>query len=375
MQQLEPKVAIGVYSDSAFSGVDVCILTTDGLDLCDTPVSLSRPYPPELKDDLETLKKDEDFVSADHLIYLEEKITAHMIAAIKELIEQTERTYPHVDVIGISGQTVYHNPVQKVNITLANADAIANTFGCPVINRFIQSDLKAGGKGGPLLATFFELLTRKLPKPLVFASLGGISALTYIGQNGELMSFDVGPGNILLDTWVNQRHGQEMDFDGLLGAKGHVDDRLLKVLMRHPYLSEPPPKSADRNEFNGLLRQVEGSDVADGAATLTVFIAKALVNAATFLPEKPALWILAGGGTFNPTLVLEIKKELAPTPVTVASDYGWNKNTLASQGYAFLAVRALFNLPISFPSTTGVGEPTPGGQIHNPTVRNISEND
>lgn len=370
---LESKVTIGVYSDAAFSGVDVCILTTDGLDITDTPVSLSRPYPPELREDLEALKKDDDFVSTDRLFYLEEKITAHIIAAIKELIEQTERTYPHIDVIGLSGQTVYHNPLQKVNITLANALAIANTFGCPVINRFIQSDLTAGGKGGPLLATFFELLTRKLQKPLVFASLGGISALTYIGQNGELMSFDVGPGNILLDTWVQQRYGQEMDFDGLLGAKGHVDERLLTALMRHPYLTEPPPKSADRNEFNHLLRQVEGSNAADGAATLTLFIAKALVSASQFLPEKPALWILAGGGTFNPTLVLEIKKELAPTHVTVASDYGWNKNTLACQGYAFLAVRSLFNLPISFPSTTGVAEPTPGGQIHYPTVKNTPE--
>lgn len=369
--QLSPKTAIGVYSDAAFVGVDVCLLVTDGLDLMNTPVSLSREYPAELKEDLAALKKDEDFVSTEHLVLLEEKITAHIIGAITELIEQTQRQYPHIDVIGLSGQTVYHNANQKVNITLANAEAIANTFSCPVINRFIQSDLTAGGKGGPLLATFFEVLTRQLPKPLVFASLGGISAMTYIGQNGELMSFDVGPGNVLLDTWVQKRFNQEMDFDGLLGAKGHVDEHLLTRLMKHNYLSVPPPKAADRNEFNDLLRQVDGSEAADGAATLTLFMAKALISAERFLPQEPVLWILSGGGTFNPTLVLEIKQQLSETEVKIATEYGWDKNTLACQGYAFLAVRSLFHLPISFPSTTGVAEPITGGQIHFPTVEHI----
>lgn len=364
--QLSKKTAIGVYSDSAFSGVDVCIMSTDGIDVYDEPICISRGYPDNLRAQLTGLKKEEDFVSTELLKSLEEQITLHAIEAIKEIIVLSKKVYSQIDIIGLSGQTVYHNPLQKVNITLMNANLIADTFKCPVVNRFIQSDLAAGGKGGPLLATFFEALTKDLEKPLVFASLGGITAMTYIGGVGELMSFDVGPGNILLDSWVQKKYNQEMDYDGLLGAKGKVDENLLKRLMKHPFLNITPPKAADRNEFNDLLAQVDGSGAADGAATLTAFIAKALVEAEKFLPAKPSLWILSGGGSLNPTLILKIKSALNPTRVETANEFGWDKNALSSQGYAFLAVRSLFGLPISFPSTTGVTEAVSGGHLHYP---------
>ena len=363
---LESKTAIGIYTDAALSGVDVCLLTTDGLDLFDEPLSISRGYDPGLREELAALKSVTDFSDMKHLSDLEEKITAHIIETVKELLELGKRTYPKVDIIGLSGQTVYHNALQKINISLANADKIAQTFGIPVINRFIQSDLAAGGKGGPLLASFYEVLTKDMPKPLAVVALGGITALTYIGGVGEMMSFHVGPGNILLDTWVQKRYGQEMDFDGLFGAKGQIDERLLNVLMRHPFLTQPPPKTADRNEFNDLLKQVDGSHPEDGAATLTAFIGRALAEAIAFLPARPETVILTGGGTLNPTLVLDIKKRLSGMRVETATEFGWDKNTLSAWGYGFLAVRSLFGLPISYPATTGVSEPVSGGLMHMP---------
>lgn len=363
---LETKTAVGIYTDAALSGVDACLLSTDGLDLYGKPQSISRPYDASLKDALSALKSVDDFSDGSYLSTLEEAITNHIIDTVQELIETNKRTYPNVDIIGLSGQTVYHNALNKINISLANANKIAQTFHIPVIDRFIQSDLNAGGKGGPLLASFYEVLTKKMPKPLVVASLGGISALTYIGNIGEMISFHVGPGNILLDSWIQKRYGQDMDYDGLFGAKGQVDERLLTVLLKHPFLHQQPPKAADRNEFNDLLKQVDGSLPQDGAATLTAFIGKAIAESASFLPEKPELWILTGGGTFNSTLVLNIKKQLAPTRVETATEFGWNKNTLSAWGYGFLAVRSLFKLPISYPSTTGVSEPVSGGLIHMP---------
>ncbi|MGN1063397.1 MAG: anhydro-N-acetylmuramic acid kinase [Alphaproteobacteria bacterium] len=362
------KTAIGIHTDTALSGVDACILTTDGLDIFDTPIALSRAYPHKLKEELSALKTDEDFVSTSRLKSLETRITTHIIETITELLELSRRSFEPADVIGLSGQNVYHKPLHKINISLANADKIADTFHCPVVDQFIRSDLQAGGKGGPLLASFYETLTKKMQKPLVVAALGGITALTYIGSVGELMSFHVGPGNVLLDSWIQKRCGQEMDYDGLFGAKGTVDERLLKKLMEHPYLSQMPPKTADRNEFNALLEQVEGSSPADGAATLTAFIAQALTEAADFLPAKPELWILTGGGTFNPTLVLDIKRRLQGVRVETAGEFGWDKNTFSAWGYAFLAVRSLFGLPISFPATTGVTEPVSGGTWHRPST-------
>lgn len=364
---LESKTAVGIYTDAAFSGVDACLLSTDGLDLYGTPLSISRPYEATLKEELIALKALEDFSDSVHLKILEEKITEHIIETVKELLSLGRKDFPKIDIIGLSGQTVYHNALQKINISLANADKISDTFGIPVINRFIQSDLAAGGKGGPLLASFYEVLTKDMPKPLVVVALGGITALTYIGGIGEMLSFHVGPGNILLDSWIQKRYGQDMDYDGLFGAKGQIDGRLLNVLMKHPFLEQLPPKTADRNEFNTLLKQVEGSKPEDGAATLTAFIGQAVTQAIQFLPEPPKLWILTGGGTFNPTLVLDIKKRLASTRVETATEFGWDKNTLSAWGYGFLAVRSLFGLPISYPTTTGVSEPISGGLIHTPS--------
>ena len=363
---LESKTAVGIYTDAALSGVDVCLLRTDGLDLFSKPIAISRPYDPDLRTELAALKTMADFSDSKKLTSLEEKITAHIISAIKELLALGWHDYPKVDIIGLSGQTVYHDALHKINISLADADKIANTFGVPVINRFIQSDLAAGGKGGPLLASFYEVLTKDMPKPLAVVALGGITALTYIGGIGELMSFHVGPGNILLDTWIQKRYGQEMDYDGLFGAKGHVDERLLKVLMRHEFLDQKPPKTTDRNAFNDLMRQVEGSNPEDGAATLTAFIGEALAEAIKFLPTKPEILILTGGGTFNPTLVLDIKKRLPHIRIETAAEFGWDKNTLSAWGYGFLAVRSLFGLPISYPATTGVSEPVSGGLMHMP---------
>lgn len=365
---LTPKNVVGIYTDASFDGVDVCVLRTDGLDLYGEPIVISRPYDPNLRAELSGLKKNEDFSDAQKLKALEEKITTHIISAVHELKELASRSYPDIDLIGLSGQTIYLNPDQKISITLANADTIAQEFKVPVIDRFVQSDLASGGKGGPLLASFYEAITKQMPKPVVVVALGGLTALTYIGGVGELMSFHVGAGTVLLDMWVQKHYGQEMDYDGLFGAKGQIDERLLNVLMRHPFLEKQPPKMADRNEFNKLLEQVEGSRPEDGAATLTAFIAKSLASAKMFLPSQPEQWILTGGGVQNPTLVLDIKKQMPNANIETDRIFGWPKNALSAQGYGFLAVRSLFGLPISYPATTGVSQPVSGGLMHLPNT-------
>lgn len=365
---MEQKNVIGVYTDASYTEIDFCILTTDGLDLYGEPIAISRPYPPEVTAALQELKHPTDFSDTQKLTDLENIITDLIIDGIKELMALSERSYPTVDLIGLSGQSVYHNTFYKKTLVLANADKIANTLNIPTVDHFVQSDLNAGGTGGPLLASFYEVLTKNMEKPLVIADLGGISALTYISDIGELMSFHVGPGNLLLDAWIQQRCGQEMDYDGLFGAKGTVDDRVVNALMRHPFLHQAPPKTADRNEFIHLLEHISGLTPEDGAATLTAFIARALGQAEQFLPTKPTQWILTGGGTKNPTLVLNIKKQLPDTLVQSGSVFGWSENTLSAQGYGFLAVRSLFGLPISFPQTTGVVEPACGGLLHIPNT-------
>lgn len=362
---ITPKTALGVYSDSGLNNLEISLIETDGLDLYMQPVSLLRPYPAELKDDLYQFILDKDFANTNRMKKLSDKLTEFHVECISDFIDQNKRNYPQIDIIGYSGHTVYHNLTEHVSIALGNTQRIADIFHIPLMSRFIQSDLKAGGCGGPLFCTFYDALTRNMKKPLGILSLGGITTMTYLGPFGEMQAFDVGIGTVLLDHWVFKKTGMEMDFNGQLSERGKIDSRLLECLLKEPYLTQPPPKTVDKNQFTELYKQVIGSSTINGAATLTAFIAKSIKNARSFLIDQPQSWILIGGGINNPTLVRMIKS-LVKEPIKTAIELEWDYETLNAQSYAFLAVRSLMGLPISFPETSGVQEPVTGGTLISP---------
>ncbi len=358
------KKAVGLYLDSSATGVHACFLETDGLDILTEPICLTRPYSKDLKERILSLKYPDDFVLTPPLKELDERITEECLTAFDDLKNLVGDKF-QPDIIGFSAQRLYHNPDALLSIHLGNADILASKTGIPVINRFIHSDLKAGGRGGPIFPSFLEARTRGLEKPLAVVALRGITTLTYIGAVGELQAFDVGAGSVLLDLWMQRKCDLEHDFDGTYAARGKTDDAVLTRLLKHPFLRQKPPKTTDRRVFYDVLEHLEGLTPADGAATLTEFIARSIVQAVSFLKENPVLWILTGGGTNNPVLVRRIKQHLNAS-VKTADEFGWDKESFGAQGYAFLAVRSLMGLPVSFPETTGVSEPVTGGLLHMP---------
>lgn len=361
---LRPLWAIGLRSDTAITGVEAALIQTDGVDIFDFAGAISNPYSAELRSEIVSVLGEKGQLDTIRLKQVEEKVTQHHIEAVQMLLDKTKKEPSHIDVIGFPGHTVLHRPSQKLSIQIGNAQEMLQAFHVPVVNRFYQTDLASNGQGSPLFPSFYDAMTRALEKPLAVLTIGGLSSLTYIGLNGELIAFDVGPGNLLIDEWMQRRLGAEMDFDGLWAAKGNVDERLLCKLMNHPYLKKKPPKSLDRDEFNTLMNDVEGSSVADGAATLTAFTCEALRQAVLdFLPEMPVLFIISGGGAKNPSIIKHLKQRLNGRVMT-ADELGWNPTALEAQGFAFLAVRSLFGLPFTFPSTTGVEAPLPGGTLH-----------
>ena len=227
--------------------------------------------------------------------------------------------------------------------------------------------MEAGGTGNGLLITFMEAITRHQQKPLAIISLSGITRLIYIGSLGERKAFDIGVGCLLIDRWIQRHAGVEMDFDGTWAEKGKVDKRLLDYLMKTPYLQKEPPKTLDRDDFNDLLKHVEGCSAEDGVATLTEFVVQNVVNSARFFPERPKQWIITGGGTLNPAIMLRLKRYLKE-PVETISQKDMPAYNLDAAGYGFLAVRFLMQMPITFPETTGVPTPVTGGIYHSSFV-------
>ena len=362
--KVDSRIAMGIYSDASALTAEAAVITTDGIDILSEPVAIIRPYPDELRRSLTHIRRD-DLTQTGRLKDLSDQMTGHHIALALELKDKVKKQYPRLDIIGYSEHTLGHLGGKKQRIAIGSADDIAQALHTPVVDRFAQTDMLSGGVGGPLLPVFWEVMTKSFPRPLVFLNLGGITTQTYIGANGELQAFDIGVGCLLIDKFVQKRTLSETDFDGLLGAAGTADERVLRALLKTPYLNQPPPKTLDRNDFDELLEQLDGMPVADGVATLIAFIVQSIVQAQRFWPVPAERMLIGGGGILNPALMLALRQAIAADIQTVIEnplpDVGLN-----AMGYAFLAVRSLSGLPITLPATTGVAEPVSGGTLHQP---------
>jgi anhydro-N-acetylmuramic acid kinase len=194
-------------------------------------------------------------------------------------------------------------------------------------------------------------------------NVGGIANLTYLDGAEAMIAFDTGPGNALIDDFMLARTGEAHDEGGAEAAGGRVDEPLIADALGDRFFRLPYPKSLDRNAFS---LDVSGHALADGAATLTAFTAASVARAVDLLPRPPRTWIVAGGGARNATLMRMLAGRLAPATVLTADALGWSADALEAQAFAFLAVRTLRGLPITFPTTTGVARPMTGGMVAKP---------
>ncbi|MBR4127680.1 MAG: anhydro-N-acetylmuramic acid kinase [Alphaproteobacteria bacterium] len=364
MEVIRPLTALGLMSGTSMDGVDAALLVTDGVDVFEYGKALSRPYDMEMRAELRSVSGHIPAEDDQHIKDVERKMTLFHAEVVSELLDAAGLRPENVDVAGFYGHTIFHDPSNRVSVQIGDGDLLAEQTRIPVVNRFRNSDIASGGQGGPLIASYHAALARDLEKPLAVLNIGGVSKLTWIGENGELLAFDTGPGNALIDDWMMKKHGTNMDFDGNIAAGGTVNERIVTTMMKRPYFKKVPPKSLDRDEFaQRIMDNLEGESVADGAATLTAFTAEAVAAAQTFLPKPAKRFIVCGGGANNPTLMRMLRQKI-DVPVDVARKVGWNGDFLEAQGFAFLAVRSLFGLPISFPTTTGVPHSMCGGMFH-----------
>lgn len=365
MEVIKPLTAMGLMSGTSMDGVDAALLVTDGVDIFEYGKALNRPYDMEMRAELRSITGRGAFDDEKKAREIERRMTLFHAEVTAELLELAGLRPEDVDVIGFHGQTLFHHPEAHLSLHIGDGDLLAAETHIPVVNRFRHSDMANGGQGAPILPAFHAALARDLEKPLVVLTIGGVTSLTWIGENGELIAFNPGPGNALIDDWMMKKHGTNMDFDGNMAASGTVDEKILSLMMKRPYFKKKPPKSLDRNEFEErVMEHLDGANAADGAATLTAFTAEAAAQAARdFLPGPAKRWIVCGGGANNPTLVRMLRQKI-DTPVDAAREVKWNGDFLEAQGFAFLAVRHMFGLPFSFPATTGVPHSICGGLLH-----------
>lgn len=368
--------AIGLMSGTSLDGVDVALIETDGRSFVKTGPMHYLPYPQDVKDKVRICfgRTHEDAHTKDATI----AITDMHIRAVKEFLSRENIESSRIDIIGFHGQTVTHKPKEVFTWQLGDGQRLAKETGINVVDQFRIDDVKAGGEGAPLIPLYHQALARakNLKMPVVFLNIGGVSNVTWIGEReDDILAFDTGPGNALMDDFMKQSFGQAYDADGIRAKAGLPDEKFLAEWMQGDYLKKAPPKSLDRGFLPDKNKPVNVDmnvwDVSgvwdlkpeDALATLSAFTAKTISAARTHFPANAHEWYACGGGRHNKFLMELIAREV-DVPVKSIDALGYNGDAIEAEGFAYLAVRHLKDLPLSLPTTTGVKEPHKGGRFH-----------
>jgi anhydro-N-acetylmuramic acid kinase len=366
-------LAVGLMSGTSQDGVDVALIDSDGERIAQLGATACRPYS---KAERTLLRRataaaanlSERSARPGVVAKAERLINDAHAEAVESFLVANGLQRGEVAVIGFHGQTLLHRPEQRLTLQIGDGRALAARLGIPAVYDFRAADVAAGGQGAPLAPVFHRALVRRLQhaSPIAVLNLGGVANVTYI-DGEELIACDTGPGNALLDDFLRLRTGEPLDTDGRAAASGSIDEKMIERLLAHPFFALAPPKSLDRNAFRGWVGDtLDGIGVENGAATLTALTAAAVARIVPHLSRPPASWIVAGGGARNPTLLRMLTERLAPARVESAHAVGWSIDSLEAQAFAYLAVRSLRGLPITFPTTTGAPRPLTGGVLAKP---------
>jgi anhydro-N-acetylmuramic acid kinase len=376
---MEGLRAVGLMSGTSLDGIDAALIETDGHQIFRFGPTFYRPYGEAERAPLrralaEAVRLRDRAARPGVLGEAEELVTRLHGEAVDALIAAHRIERSTLDVIGFHGQTLLHRPKQGLTIQIGDGAALAAHLGVPVVFDFRAADVAAGGQGAPLVPAFHRALVARLdrPRPVAVLNIGGVANVTYCGGDGDPIACDTGPGNALIDDFMRARTGAALDHDGEQAAGGKVDRALLARVLGDPFFSAPPPKSLDRDAFAFVNMELPDFSVPDGAATLAALTAQAVARVVPHLPHPPRSWVVAGGGARNRTLMRMLAHDLSPASVETADAVGWSTDALEAQAFAYLAVRTLKGLPLTFPTTTGVARPLTGGVLVRPDVPRVS---
>lgn len=358
--------AIGMISGTSIDGIDTALIETDGLSYVKPLAFMPYTYDAAFRAKIRACFGNKPTASYPESKAFEQELTKLHCDVLAQFIEQSGIDGRTIDLIGFHGQTIWHDPAAHETIQLGDGQMLANRSGIAVINDFRSADVKAGGHGAPLVPLYHRALAANLTSPVAIINIGGVSNITWIGGTTDdaLLAFDMGPGNALIDDWILRHSGQPYDAHGLIAASGKVDHTFVENFLGDNFFNSPPPKSLDRDRFQNLIPQT--SDLADGAATLTMVTVRSIIAGLRLLPQPPLAIYLTGGGRLNLTLMRWLE-EISGIPVKSVDDLGWSGDGLEAEAFAYLAIRSKLGLPLSLPGTTGVPTPMHGGTYYVPT--------
>ena len=372
----------GLMSGTSADGVDVAIV-----DIADGKVGLLAfevfPYPRALREEILRLCRPES-ARLDDICHYNFVLGEVFAGAVIRLCSQSGIALRSIDLIGSHGQTIYHSPrgragrggAVRSTLQIGEPSVIAQRTGVTTVADFRPRDMAAGGEGAPLVPYADYVLFRHSRRSRAVQNIGGIANVTFLPsgcRQSDVVAFDTGPGNMVIDGMMRLVSGgkKRFDRDGKMAGRGTVDRRLLSELLRHPFLRRRPPKSTGREEFGDFFAEriyrraaKKGLADADIVATVTAFTAATIARAyRQFLPALPDELILCGGGACNRALVEMLRSELPEVKMLWSDDFGISADAKEAVSFAILAWATIKGLANNIPTATGAEKPVVLGKI------------
>ncbi|MCS3918112.1 anhydro-N-acetylmuramic acid kinase [Fervidibacter sacchari] len=383
------RLIVGLISGTSADGVDAALVRVigDKPKRVETLAFTTLPYPAKIRKAVLEVSHNGDIET---LCWLNFALGELFAEAALKVIEIAGVDRKRVQLIGSHGQTVRHLPPNRKHRTtqslsrigtlqIASPAVIAMKTGIPVVSDFRAKDMAVGGQGAPLVPLVDWLLLRHSRKTRIALNIGGIANLTVLpakAKANDVLAFDTGPGNMLIDGAVRHFSGGALNYDrnGEWARQGRVDKNLLRWLMSHPFLRQPPPKSTGREMFgDAFLREVLerakllGLTERDTVATLTAFTAESIADAIRrfVLPkfERVDELIVSGGGANNPILMAMLHEKLPRVKIRRSDELGINADAKEAIAFAILAHRTVMGFAGNLPSATGAKMPVILGSI------------
>ncbi|QKE65620.1 anhydro-N-acetylmuramic acid kinase [Aquipseudomonas campi] len=346
---------LGVMSGTSLDGLDIALIEQN-----QRPSLLAThyiPMPTELRSELLALcapGPDELARAAE----AENRWASLAAQGIASLLAAEKLNPSDIRAIGSHGQTVRHEPARGFTIQIGNPALLAELTGIDVVSDFRRRDVAAGGQGAPLVPAFHEALFDDGTQRLAVLNVGGFSNLSLLGPDQPVHGFDCGPGNALMDAWIQQHHGQTFDRDGAWAASGCCNQNLLSALLGDAFFQTRGPKSTGRELFNlpwleQHLRHLPAIAPADVQRTLLELTARSIVDSLQHAQQGTAELLVCGGGAHNGALMTRLQELLPATRVASTASRGVAPDWIEAMAFAWLAHCCLEGIPGNRPSVTG----------------------
>jgi len=356
--------SMGLMSGTSLDGLDIGLISTNALNKFILRQFNTYEYSRSLKQSIR------GFIdNRKNLNHVNSLITEFNAKCIKSFMTEFNIKQSDVDIIGMHGHTIFHNPKENWTWQLSNGKALSNLVNIPVISNLRYRDVCLGGEGAPLVGIWHKTLLMGSKDPIfpcVFLNIGGVSNITYIENEYEIpYSFDIGVGNGPIDMVMEKYFDISFDKGGKISLKGVINKNSIQTILTNEWFKKFPPKSIDKSSLNRLIQScIEHLSPEDKAATLSKLISLQLKKSLNFFSKRPKCLFICGGGSKNEAIIKGLKEEY--DDIILPLEAHWNSDAMEAQAFAYLATRSLKSISYTWKKITGVRNEASGGLLNFP---------